>query len=75
VNTISSFYFTSIGKAMESTIISSARRLVILLICIFTLPPLLSMTGVCLVALITEFLTLILSLIFNIRENRLLFCC
>lgn len=72
VNTISSFYFTSISKAMESAIISSARGLVILLICIFTLPPLLGMTGVWLVAPITELFTLILSFTFIIKENRLL---
>ncbi|MEG2687105.1 MAG: MATE family efflux transporter [Christensenellaceae bacterium] len=72
INTISSFYFTSIGKAVESAVISSARGLVILLICIFTLPPLFGMTGVWLVAPITELLTLILSFTFIIKENRLL---
>jgi putative MATE family efflux protein len=69
VNTISSFYFTSIGKAKESAIISSARSLIILLIFIFTLPPLLGMTGVWLVAPITEVLTLLLSLYFIRRET------
>ncbi|ADL03763.1 MATE family efflux transporter [Lacrimispora saccharolytica] len=72
INTISSFYFTSIGKAKESAIISSARGLVILLICIFTLPPLFGMTGVWLVSPITEFLTLILSLFFIGRESKYL---
>lgn len=70
INTISSFYFTSIGKALESAIISSARGFLILLICIFTLPPLLGMTGVWLVAPVTEVLTLIISLIFIQRDNR-----
>ncbi len=72
INTISSFYFTSIGKAKESAIISSARGLVILLICIFTLPPLFGMTGVWLVSPITEFLTLILSLFFIGKESKTL---
>ena len=70
VNVIASFYFTSIGKAMESAVISSARGLVILLACIFVLPPMLGMTGVWLVAPVTEGLTLILSLIFLYREKR-----
>lgn len=70
INTISSFYFTSIGKAKESAIISFARGLVILLICIFTLPPLFGMAGVWLVAPITEVLTLLLSLFFIGKESK-----
>lgn len=70
INTISSFYFTSIGKALESAVISSARGFVFLLICIFTLPPLLGMTGVWLVAPITEILTIILSILFIVRDSR-----
>lgn len=70
INVISSFYFTSIGKAKESAIISSARGLVILLICIFALPQLLGMTGVWLVAPITEAISLLLSLYFIRKENR-----
>ena len=50
VNTITSFYFTSIGKAMESAVISASRGLVVLLICILTLPVFWGMTGVWLVA-------------------------
>ncbi len=68
-NTITSFYFTSIGRAKESAMISSARGFVILLICIFTLPPLLGMTGVWLVAPITEVLTLLLSIYFIVKEK------
>lgn len=69
VNTITSFYFTSIGKAKESAIISSARGLVILLICIFTLPTIWGMFGIWLVAPITEALTLILSMFFIHKDN------
>lgn len=69
INVISSFYFTAIGKAMESAVISSARGLILLLICIFTLPPLLGMTGVWLVNPITEVLTLFLSLFFIARDK------
>jgi len=70
INVITSFYFTSIGKAKESAIISSARGLVILLICIFTLPPLFGMTGVWIVAPLTELLTLFLSLFFIAQESK-----
>lgn len=68
VNTITSFYFTSVGKAKESAIISASRGVVVLLICIFTLPILLGMTGVWLVAPITEGVTLMISLWF-IHKN------
>lgn len=71
INTITSFYFTSIGKAKESAIISSARGLVILLICIFTLPTLFGITGVWLVAPITEVLTVILSFLFIMKDSRM----
>ncbi|MDD3334014.1 MAG: MATE family efflux transporter, partial [Eubacteriales bacterium] len=36
-NAIGSFYFTAIGKAKESAVISASRGLVVLLACIFTL--------------------------------------
>ena len=70
VNVITSFYFTSIGRAMESAVISSARGLVLLLACIFILPPMLGMTGVWLAAPVTEGLTLLLSLVFINGDNR-----
>ena len=69
INTITSFYFTSIGKAVESAVISSARGLVFLLVCIFTLPALLGMTGVWLAAPITEVGTLFISLFFLGRKQ------
>ncbi len=69
INTITSFYFTSIGKAKESAIISSLRGLILLLICILILPSLFGMTGVWLVAPVTEFLTVICSLGFLHRET------
>lgn len=69
VNTITSVYFTSIGKAMESAVISFSRGLVVLLICIFTLPVFFGMTGVWMVAPITEVITLFISIFFIYREN------
>jgi Na+-driven multidrug efflux pump len=70
INTITSFYFTSIGKAKESALISSSRGLVVLLICIFTLPSLFGMTGVWLVAPVTEAFTIVLSFVL-IRQNEI----
>lgn len=69
INTITSFYFTSIGRAKESALISSSRGLVVLLLCIFTLPTLFGMTGVWLVAPVTEGITIVLSIYF-IRQNE-----
>lgn len=69
INTITTFYFTSIGKAKESALISSSRGLVVLLICIFTLPSLLGMTGVWLVAPVTEAFTMIITFVL-IRQNE-----
>lgn len=54
VNTISTFYFTSVGKAREPALISLLRGLVILLLCICILPQLFQMTGVWMAAPVTE---------------------
>jgi len=70
INTITSFYFTSIGKAKESAIISASRGLIILLICIVILPKLFGMRGVWFVAPITEGFTLLISLFFIGNEAR-----
>lgn len=75
INTITSFYFTSIGKAKESALISLSRGLVVLLICIFTLPQLLGMTGVWLVAPVTEAFTIVLSFILIQKNEKLLVNC
>jgi Na+-driven multidrug efflux pump len=69
INTITTFYFSSIGKAKESALISTCRGLVVLLVCIFTLPSLLGMTGIWLVAPVTEALTIVLSFIL-IHQNE-----
>lgn len=70
VNVITSFYFTSIGKARESVLISASRGLVILLIAILILPSIWGMTGVWLVAPVTEILTIFLTLLLAIRHDR-----
>ncbi|NBH72612.1 MATE family efflux transporter [Clostridiaceae bacterium] len=57
VNAITSFYFTAIGKAFESAVISSLRGVVVLLFCIFTLPVLFGMAGVWMAAPVTEMAT------------------
>lgn len=69
VNAITSFYFTAIGKAFESAVISGSRGLAVLLICIFALPALLGMTGVWLAAPVTELVTLGITAVF-LRRGR-----
>lgn len=69
LNAITSFYFTSIGKAKESAVISSARGLVILLAAIFVLSAILGMNGVWLASPATEILTLAITL-FYLKKDR-----
>ncbi|MCH4239415.1 MAG: MATE family efflux transporter [Oscillospiraceae bacterium] len=61
INCIASMYFTSIGCAKESAIISSARGLVILLIAIFVLPAIFGITGLWIVSPVTEVLTIFIT--------------
>lgn len=70
INMITSFYFTSIGKAKESALISSSRGLVVLLLCIVTLPRLFGMTGVWLVAPVTEAVTILLSVMYIRQDDK-----
>lgn len=70
VNTISSFYFTSIGRAKESAIISAARGLIILVINISIFPMLFGMTGVWLISPVTEITTLLISIYFIMQEKK-----
>ena len=69
INSITSFYFTATGRAFESAVISFSRGLVILLICIFLLPPLFGMTGVWMAAPMTEAVTLGITGAFLLREK------
>lgn len=66
-NAIASFFFTSIGRAKESAVISSARGLVVLLICIFVLPRFWGMDGIWMAAPLTEALTFLISRFYLIR--------
>jgi len=70
INTISSFYFTSIGRAKESAIISAARGLIILVINISIFPMLFGMTGVWLISPVTEITTLVISIYFIMQEKN-----
>lgn len=71
INVISSFYFTSIGKARESAIISASRGLVLLLAAIFILPAIWGMTGVWLVLPVTEFCTILLTILLVKRSDNI----
>ncbi len=70
INTITSFYFTSVSKAKESAIISFMRGIFVLLICILTLPACFGMTGVWLIAPVNEAITLMVSVFFLIYSDR-----
>lgn len=72
MNIVTSFYFTSVGKALESAIISASRGLVVLLACIFLLPALWRMTGVWLVAPVTEVITILFTFILVLRHDKTL---
>ncbi len=71
INTIASFYFTAIGRAKESAVISASRGLVVLLLAIMILPALMGITGVWFVSLITETVTLVLSIVYMKRESAI----
>lgn len=70
INAITSFYFTSTGRAFESAVISLARGLVILLVCIFILPVFFGITGVWLAAPVTEGITFGISIYFILKEIK-----
>lgn len=70
LNAIASFYFTSIGKAKESAVISTARGLVILIAAIFVLPSIFGMNGIWLTSPATEILTLAITLFYLKKDRR-----
>ncbi|GAA0181133.1 multidrug efflux MATE transporter CdeA [Clostridium sediminicola] len=63
-NDITSGYFTSIGYAKQSAIISSLKGLVLLMLNIFLLPALFGNTGIWLIAPVTEIGTFFIALYF-----------
>lgn len=72
INTITTFYFTAIGRAKEAAVISSLRGMIILLICIFTLPMIFGMTGVWMVAPVTEVITIPICIYFLIKQDAII---
>jgi Na+-driven multidrug efflux pump len=62
-NVITSFYFTGIGFAKESALISSLRSLLLLLLNIFILPIMFGDLGIWLIAPVTETITLLVAVI------------
>lgn len=69
LNSISTAYFTSIGKAKESAVISSLRGLVLLVASIFILPVFFGLTGIWLTSPAAEFLTLGVT-VYYIKKDR-----
>lgn len=64
INVIASMYFTALGKAKESALISSLRGLIILLILTFIFPAFFGITGVWIISPLTEALTMIVTVMF-----------
>lgn len=62
-NVITSFYFTGIGFAKESALISSLRSLLLLLLNIFLLPIMFGDLGIWLIEPVTETITLLVAVI------------
>ncbi|MGR5145596.1 MATE family efflux transporter [Photobacterium alginatilyticum] len=71
-NIIVSFYFTCLGKAKTSAVISGSRGLVILLACTFILPSIWGMQGVWFIAPVNEMITVFISLLFLFNNDKLL---
>lgn len=71
-NCIVSMYFTAIGHAKESAVISSARGFVILLAAIFILPAVCGITGLWLVSTVSEALTALISLAYLKKDSRMI---
>lgn len=69
-NVIASFYFTAMGRAKESAIISSLRGLVLLIINIYVLPSIFGSTGIWLIAPITEIGTCMITLYLLLQTSR-----
>ncbi len=69
-NCIASFYFTSIGRAKESAVISSARGLVVLMAAIIILPRFFGMNGVWMVAPVTEIISMFVSMYYVSGDER-----
>jgi len=70
INTITTFYFTSVGKAKEPAVISLLRGLVILMICIFVFPHFFHMTGVWMVAPVTEAATFVVAAVMIYKTDK-----
>lgn len=58
INILASSYYTAIGEAFKSVVISSSRGLTFIIIGIFTLPRIMGVDGVWLVAPFADFMTL-----------------
>lgn len=70
-NIITSFYFTSLGMAKESAIISAMRGLILLSLNILVLPLIFGITGLWMAAPLAEIITLIVSIkLLKIYDNR-----
>lgn len=63
INILISGYFTAIGDALKSVVVSSSRGLIFIIIGIFTLPYIFGVDGVWCVTPFADFITLIISIL------------
>lgn len=71
VNILASSYFTAIGEAFNSILISSSRGIIFIILGIFVLPSLFQVTGVWLVAPFADFVTLLLTFVLRKKNTPL----
>lgn len=70
INILASSYFTAIGDAFKSIIVSSSRGLIFILIGILVLPKIFDVTGVWLVSPFADFITLIIVLSMTFKSIK-----
>lgn len=70
INILASSYYTAIGEALKSVVISSSRGLTFIIIGIFTLPRIMGVDGVWLVAPFADFMTLIVLGVVMFRDKK-----
>lgn len=70
LNILASSYFTAIGEAFKSVLVSSSRGLIFILIGVVLLPRLMKVTGIWLVAPFADFVTFMIVMVFVKKEIK-----
>ena len=69
-NVFTSSYFTAVGDGLRSAVISSLRSFILVVVFIFTLPPLVGLNGIWMTMPASELATLFLSVFFFLHNGR-----